>query len=165
MKNKKVIETGKTVDYTYMDKATRGHRCMVPLTPRVVWGRGIWWHGLVLGFIGELSKGHGAVIWRSQQDQICAKRLQIAFFLFLLTLCSLEMYTMAWNIPRSQHGPTQKHPWEVAEITFRAGGFFTRLPPPPSNYPCVNTVSHGTMYKITHLCYILTNNQYIYYIW
>ena len=34
--NKKVIETGKPADYTYMDKATRGHRSMVPLTPRVV---------------------------------------------------------------------------------------------------------------------------------
>ena len=32
----KVIETGKTADYTYMVKAISGHRSMVPLTPRVV---------------------------------------------------------------------------------------------------------------------------------
>ena len=83
------------------------------------------------------------------------------FLLFLLALCSLEMsYMMSWNIPRSQHGPTQKHPREVAEITFRVGGFVT--PPPPSNHPCVNTVSYRTMYKIAHWCYILTNDQYIY---
>ena len=70
--------------------------------------------------------GHLKVTTRSNLLKTVEKRL---FLLFLLTLCSLEMYTMSWNISRSQHGPTQKHPREVAEITCRVGGFFTPSPP------------------------------------
>ena len=61
------------------------------------------------------------------------------FLLFLPKLCSLEMYMMSWNIPRSQHGPTQKHPERLQRWQLGLKGF---LPPPPPQITFVSTLSH-----------------------
>ena len=50
----------------------------------------VTWVGV--GFDRELSKGHGKGISRSQQGQICSKRLEMAYFVCF----SNNMFT--WNV-------------------------------------------------------------------
>ena len=111
--------------------------------PKLTWCHGLLGVGCHRRVVQRSCKGHLKVTANSNQIKTVENSL---FVLFLLTLCSLDMYMMACNITRSQHGPIPKHPRQVAGITFRVGGFFY----PPSNHPFVNTVSYGRMDLIAH---------------
>ena len=92
--------------------------------PRYIWymvtSVGVWFHrGVTL----KSWWGHLKVKARSNQLKTVENNL------FLLTLCSLVMYMMAWSIPRPKQGPTLKHTREVIGITQGLEGFFTSPPP------------------------------------
>ena len=59
----------------YLDQWPVGPTSDISIWPETKY---TWWHGLGLGFIGELLQGHGKVILRSQQGQISWKWLKIA---------------------------------------------------------------------------------------
>ena len=72
------------------------------------------------------------------------------FLVFLLTLCSLEMYMMAWNIHRFQHRPTLKHFREVTGIKWGLEGFFT--PPPPLKSPLKQKQDNFSCFELIWPC-------------
>ena len=119
-----------SADFTYIDKVTRGHRSMVPLTLR--WHDNVsythcQWRGILLKIKKKKNywtsifpknrsepspSTHGDMSWcwvsygshqRSSQDhlKVTARSNKLktiensSFLLFLLTLCSLEIYMTA----------------------------------------------------------------------